>query len=377
MERFNLELTDDFSIDVEMAKTVEDRRRGLSGRDFVDTGMLFTFPKSGGYQMWMKDTKVPLSILFLNESGEVTQLATGTPENNELIGDQDDTKYVLELPAGFNELYNLEVGDALDIPPEADEGVESEVEAPAELLDETGKKQMDIVGEERVFSIEKTAEIVEKAKNAETEEDIIELASLVANEIKAQDGRGDDYVEGETKLQYAQRGAKLDVENNYIQQTDSLLNEYSNLDFVKRIADPNLVTPLDNEDGTSSTHSMSAEVDEEGNWHVFPTVVNREGTLERMETWDALDYAKQSGEHIPVDNPELAQWIASNGYKKTKFAGGNFVPQKKHGGIISTPYDDYLISLPDAESEYGNLRRILRMQGFELTRIKTDPTSLF
>lgn len=51
-----------------LAKTDEERQKGLSGRNNLanDTGMLFTFPKKDKYAFWMKDMKFPIDIIYID-----------------------------------------------------------------------------------------------------------------------------------------------------------------------------------------------------------------------------------------------------------------------------------------------------------------------
>ena len=106
--------------------------------------------------------------------------------------------------------------------------------------------------------------------------------------------------------------------------SDVILNQYKNLDFVKRISDHSL-PPIKNPDGTTSSHSMAAEVDSAGRWYMLPTVVNKAGSLERLSSSDqAMEYGKKTGERIPMPNRELALWMSNKGYKSSDMAAGHF-----------------------------------------------------
>jgi len=93
-----------------------------------------------------------------------------------------------------------------------------------------------------------------------------------------------------------------------------ILNTNSDKEFVKRIINPNSIDPLDNKDGSISTHSMAyAGVDDGA--IVYPTVVNMGGKLVRLSDQEALDYAKKTKEAIMFNDEKNADWFSRN-YKK-------------------------------------------------------------
>lgn len=85
---------------VELAETTQARACGLSNRTVLDKdhGMLFVYPRSELITFWMKDTRIPLSIAFLDDSGKIINIEIMAP-------DQTETRYHSRLPA----LYALEV----------------------------------------------------------------------------------------------------------------------------------------------------------------------------------------------------------------------------------------------------------------------------
>ena len=72
-EETALLIINDITIRVEVARTQEQRRVGLSGRDTLpaDAGMLFVFQPPRKACLWMKDTKIPLQAFFLDSKGGV------------------------------------------------------------------------------------------------------------------------------------------------------------------------------------------------------------------------------------------------------------------------------------------------------------------
>lgn len=79
-----------------------------------------------------------------------------------------------------------------------------------------------------------------------------------------------------------------------------ILVENRNKEFVSRIIGTgDRPAPLQNADGSISTHLMAAEKDDKGDWMVFPTIVHSGGGLNKMALKDAMRHAKKTGEYIP------------------------------------------------------------------------------
>ena len=88
-------------------------------------------------------------------------------------------------------------------------------------------------------------------------------------------------------------------------------------EFIDRIMNPQNYPYIENEDGSVSTHRMAAEVDEEGNWFVFPTIVQLPtGELyEFKDNMSAMDYNRRTGNFLPMKSKEEAIKYAEGGYK--------------------------------------------------------------
>ena len=106
------------NIKVELASTPVEKTKGLSGRSELQEGegMLFVFSAPGRYPFWMKDMNFPIDIIWLSEDMEVVYIKKDArPElYPEIYGSDIDSKYVLEVVAGFSEKYNLKVGDRVE-----------------------------------------------------------------------------------------------------------------------------------------------------------------------------------------------------------------------------------------------------------------------
>lgn len=109
----------DYKYYLEVADTSKERQVGLSNRQniCVNCGMLFIFPKEGTYSFWMKDTHIPLDIIWLDKEFKIVKISTALETNSEnRYTNQDKAKYVIELNA--NEVFkrDLKVGDIVQIP---------------------------------------------------------------------------------------------------------------------------------------------------------------------------------------------------------------------------------------------------------------------
>jgi len=102
------------SFKVEVADSGEERKRGLMFRDNLplDRGMIFVFPREEDHFFWMKNTLIPLDIIFINRMGEIVGLVENAlPESEELLGVAQKSLYVLEINGGLAEKYDITVKD--------------------------------------------------------------------------------------------------------------------------------------------------------------------------------------------------------------------------------------------------------------------------
>jgi len=68
-------------IQVEFAKTLQELETGLMNRDLLemDSGMFFIFPDEKPRNFWMKDTLIPLDMIFVSSNGRVNEITTQEP----------------------------------------------------------------------------------------------------------------------------------------------------------------------------------------------------------------------------------------------------------------------------------------------------------
>ena len=99
---------------VELALNEAQRVQGLQGRRRLaaGTGMLFDFQGTGPVMMWMKDTFVPLDMLFIDSRGRIVNIAEHTvPLSLTAIRSAGPVRAVLELNAGTAARLGIKAGD--------------------------------------------------------------------------------------------------------------------------------------------------------------------------------------------------------------------------------------------------------------------------
>lgn len=105
--------------EVELADTNETRALGLMYRDHLDpgAGMLFDFGREDMVYMWMKNTHIPLDMIFAAKDGVVVSIhANAKPMSLATITSKQPVQAVLEVNAGVAKDIGLAVGDRLKHP---------------------------------------------------------------------------------------------------------------------------------------------------------------------------------------------------------------------------------------------------------------------
>jgi hypothetical protein len=100
--------------DVEIADTPQARSFGLMYRDSLaaDAGMLFDFREDREVAFWMKNTPIPLDMLFIRRDGVIAHIAADTvPFSEELVPSRAVVRFVLEVPAGTSAELGIAPGD--------------------------------------------------------------------------------------------------------------------------------------------------------------------------------------------------------------------------------------------------------------------------
>lgn len=114
---------------LEVARTESQQEKGLMKRDALDPdhGMIFVFPEELVRSFWMKDTRFPLDILFLDSAGRVVSVHQMRAYDQHNTSSDLPARYAIELSKGAAEAAGVKAGDVLQIPPEA----RAEEEAPS------------------------------------------------------------------------------------------------------------------------------------------------------------------------------------------------------------------------------------------------------
>ncbi|MGC8204031.1 DUF192 domain-containing protein [Aliiroseovarius sp. PTFE2010] len=104
---------------VEVADDAAERAQGLMHRDSLSAtaGMLFVYPEPGRVAFWMRNTQIPLDLVFADESGRVTRVHhRAIPFDETPIDGGDGVSYVLEINGGMAAALGLDIGDELRHP---------------------------------------------------------------------------------------------------------------------------------------------------------------------------------------------------------------------------------------------------------------------
>ena len=104
----------------EVAFTQKDRTIGLMFRDKLgnDHGMLFIYPQEQNLSFWMKNTKIPLSIAFIDSKGIIIQIDSMTPYSLMSHTSKEKVKYALEMEQGWFRKNGITVGSNVGLSPE-------------------------------------------------------------------------------------------------------------------------------------------------------------------------------------------------------------------------------------------------------------------
>jgi uncharacterized membrane protein (UPF0127 family) len=101
-------------IDIEIAGNDYEREKGLMYRHSLpdNAGMLFIFDRSGPLSFWMRNTYISLDIIFADENRQIVTIQKNTkPLSYVQVPSKRNSKYVVEVNAGFCDKYGIVIGD--------------------------------------------------------------------------------------------------------------------------------------------------------------------------------------------------------------------------------------------------------------------------
>lgn len=109
----------ELTFQVEIADTPRSRARGLMFRESLPrgAGMLFVYDRPQRAQFWMKNTLIPLDMLFLDRAGRVTRIhEQAVPGDLSLIDGGEGVFAVLEINGGLARRYGIDAGSVMQHP---------------------------------------------------------------------------------------------------------------------------------------------------------------------------------------------------------------------------------------------------------------------
>jgi uncharacterized membrane protein (UPF0127 family) len=104
------------TIDIEVVRQEQQIMQGLMYRPQMaeNRGMLFIFPGEEERSFWMKNTYIPLDIIFVDANRKIVTIQDNTqPLSTESIPSYKPAKYVVEVNAGFAEKYGIKEGNLI------------------------------------------------------------------------------------------------------------------------------------------------------------------------------------------------------------------------------------------------------------------------
>jgi uncharacterized membrane protein (UPF0127 family) len=106
------------TFELEIAYRPEDQETGLMHRRSMpaDHGMIFVFPDERNLTFWMKDTLIPLDIIYVNHSGTIVSVKPLKPLDKTGVSSDGPAMYAIELNAGAAARAGVKAGDVLSVP---------------------------------------------------------------------------------------------------------------------------------------------------------------------------------------------------------------------------------------------------------------------
>jgi uncharacterized protein len=115
----------ELTFQVEVADTSTKRELGLQYRRELaaDRGMIFLFPTESEHAFWMKNTPIPLDMIFINSDGKIVGIVEqAVPFSLDSRSVPATSRFVLEINGGLSKRHGIKIGDSIrfqGIPPES------------------------------------------------------------------------------------------------------------------------------------------------------------------------------------------------------------------------------------------------------------------
>ncbi|HJV82283.1 DUF192 domain-containing protein [Noviherbaspirillum sp.] len=103
-------------IKAEVAARDAERQQGLMFREKLgpNEGMVFLFEAPAGVCMWMKNTLIPLSVAFIDDSGKIVNIEDMQPQTTDSHCAKKPVRYALEMNLGWFKQKNIKPGSVID-----------------------------------------------------------------------------------------------------------------------------------------------------------------------------------------------------------------------------------------------------------------------
>ena len=103
---------------VEVARSQEEQAQGLMNRQSLapDRGMIFPYDPPQQVAFWMKNTLIPLDMVFIRADGTIARIATAQPQSLDAVGAGEPIAAVLEIRGGRAAELGIRAGDKVDWP---------------------------------------------------------------------------------------------------------------------------------------------------------------------------------------------------------------------------------------------------------------------
>jgi len=108
-------------INVEVSDNFQERLQGLMNRESMDenSGMIFIFEEEKQQTFWMKNTLIPLDLIFVNSNLEIVDIKKDFKPCEEdpciVYTSQAPAFYVIEVNAGYSDKNNIQIGDSIEL----------------------------------------------------------------------------------------------------------------------------------------------------------------------------------------------------------------------------------------------------------------------
>ena len=105
-------------LETELALSRQNQFKGLQNRSFLpkNSGMIFVYPRPKILSFWMKNTKIPLSIAFIDKNGIITQIEKLKPGSLKAAKSKVKCLYALEVNQDWFSNHGIKEGDHIQIP---------------------------------------------------------------------------------------------------------------------------------------------------------------------------------------------------------------------------------------------------------------------